>query len=117
MRHSSTRPRRFSSSTLTLVALASALTFGTASVAAAQARVAVEVRTAAGGAVDGRVTLTSKSGGRTFSCTARAGRCHIDGVPGGVYVARLELASGEAPPPREVMIPPSGEVALHIAAR
>ncbi len=89
----------------------------TASVALAQARVVVEVRTPAGAHADGHVTLMRKDDGRTFSCTTRGGTCRIAGVPGGLYMAILEPTQGRKPPTRQVMIPPGGTVTLRVATR
>lgn len=86
-------------------------------VAGAQSRVVVEVRTPAGEVADGRVTLEPEGGGKSFSCTTRRGQCTLEGVPGGRYIAKLEPNQGEAPAPRRVMIPPSGEVTVHVPTR
>ena len=84
---------------------------------AAQAAVSVEVRGPDGSHVDGRVTLTPSAGGEGRSCTTQRGDCRLAGVPGGRYVVTFQPASGEAPAPRNVMIPPSGTVTLRVSAR
>lgn len=85
--------------------------------ALAQSRVIVEVRTPEGDVADGKVTLEAVKGGERHSCTTTRGRCVLEGVPGGKYMAKLEPAKGEAPAPRRVMIPPSGEVTVHVPTR
>lgn len=86
-------------------------------VAVAQSRVIVEVRTPSGEAADGKVTLEPVGGGKSFSCTTTRGQCTLDGVPGGRYLAKLAPSTGEAPEPRRVMIPPAGEVTVHVPTR
>ncbi len=88
-----------------------------AGVAYAQASVVVEVRTPDGRTADGEVTLMRQDDGRTFSCTTQNGTCRIAAVPGGLYMAILEPTTGERPPTRQVMIPPSGTATLHVATR
>jgi hypothetical protein len=86
-------------------------------VALAQSRVIVEVRTPSGEAPDGKVTLEPVGGGKSYSCTTTRGECTLEGVPGGRYLATLTPKEGEAPAPRRVMIPPSGEVTVHVPTR
>ena len=86
-------------------------------VALAQSRVIVEVRAPSGEAADGTVTLEPTGGGRSYSCTTSRGRCTLEGVPGGRYFAKLVPNQGEAPAPRRVMIPPAGEVTVHVPTR
>jgi hypothetical protein len=86
-------------------------------VALAQSRVIVEVKTPSGEAADGKVTLEPVDGGRSYSCTTTRGQCTLEGVPGGRYVATLTPKEGEPPAPRRVMIPPAGEVTVHIPTR
>jgi hypothetical protein len=83
-----------------------------AEVAFAEALVVVQVR----GRAEGRVTLTARSGGQTFSCQTQQGTCRMDGVPGGSYSVQFTPARGQAPPPTQAMIPPTGTVTLHVAA-
>jgi len=85
--------------------------------ALAEATVSVEVRSAKGQRAEGTVTLEARGASRRFTCTTRAGRCRIQGVPGGRYVVRLAPKEGKAPPPRTVVIPPQGEVSLIVSAR
>jgi hypothetical protein len=96
-----------------------ALTFAFATTALADALVVVQVRTPEGTATDGEVVLTSREpGGATYRCTTQAGECRIDGVQGGRYVATFTPgAGGESPPPKPVMIPPSGRVTLVVSTR
>src|SRR5690242_750700 len=88
-----------------------------ASIAAAQARVVVEVRNPGGAAGDGEITLTPEGGGRSYSCRTQQGSCEIVDVPGGTYVATLRPEQGEPPSPRTVVIPPSGRVTLRVSTR
>lgn len=94
---------------------AAGLTIAFARPAQAQASVHVQVRTPNGKSADGKVILEGHAGGHRYSCTTAAGACRIDGVPGGSYEVRLQPKKGHAPPPREVMIPPSGEVTLIVS--
>ncbi|HJL00175.1 MAG TPA: hypothetical protein RMH85_10510 [Polyangiaceae bacterium LLY-WYZ-15_(1-7)] len=90
----------------------------TAAPALADALVVVEVRTPEGEPADGRVTLAPRSGeGQTYSCTTQGGTCRMDAVAGGMYVVRFAPRSGEAPAPRNVVIPPDGRVTLRVATR
>ena len=91
-----------------------ALTF--VSTALADALVVVQVQTGGGENVDGQVTLRPRGGGESFSCTTRQGRCQIPRVPGGRYTVVFQPSSGEAPAPKSAMIPPSGNVTLHVSA-
>lgn len=87
-------------------------------VALADALVSVQVRNSQGQPADGRVTLTARAGGATFGCATQGGSCRIDGVPGGQYTVTLAPTGGaEPPPPRTVMIPPSGTVSLIVATQ
>jgi hypothetical protein len=90
---------------------------GFASVAFAQARVVVEVRSPGGIIADGELTLTAQEGGGTFSCATIAGTCELSGVPGGVYTASLRPTNGAPPAPRTVVIPPSGRVTLRVSTQ
>ncbi len=85
--------------------------------ALADANVVVEVRSAAGEEAEGVVTLTPRGQGEALSCTLRVGSCRIVGVPGGRYVVTFAPAEGQPPAPRNVMIPPSGEVRLSVSTR
>lgn len=95
--------------------VAGVLALGVARSASAQATVQVQVRTPDGKVANGKVVLEGRGEERRYSCTTREGKCSIEGVPGGRYEVRLEPRSGEAPPPRKVMIPPSGEVTLIVS--
>ena len=66
-------------------------------------------------AEDGRVTLTARQGGGTFSCQTSNGTCRINGVPGGSYSVQYQPDEGAAGPSSQAMIPPSGTVTLHVA--
>jgi len=82
----------------------------------ALAEALVHVRVRGEGAPDGRVTLTPRDGGDSYSCETEERECRIDGVPGGQYIVRFEPEEGEAPDPRPAMIPPSGTVTLVVSA-
>lgn len=94
--------------------LAFALVLATGSVARAEATVVVEVKRPDGSAADGVVQLTQ--GSTKLRCTTTKGRCEIKGVAGGAYSVELEQAGRPASKPKTVMIPPSGEVKLIVAA-
>jgi hypothetical protein len=98
---------------LALVATLVILT--TPGTAHAEAVVVVKVRTPAGKAAEGRVTLVPRGDGERHSCTTKGGTCRMEGVPGGSYEVRLDPAEGQAPSPRRVMIPPSGEATLIVS--
>ncbi len=85
-----------------------------ASVAFAEALVSVEVARADGSVANGKVVLVS--GEQRYECTTEEGHCDIDHVPGGRYQVILEVPGAEPSPQRTVMIPPSGRVALRVAA-
>jgi len=80
--------------------------------ASAQARVNVVVQSDDGTPREGRVVL--EANGQRHQCRTEGGRCSISGVPGGRYTARFTPNEGAAPPPRAVVIPPSGDVELRI---
>ena len=83
----------------------------------AEALVVVEVRTAEGQAKDGIVTLQRRGDDApSLQCTTQDGNCNIDQVPGGRYIVSFEPQEGSAPAPRNVTIPPSGRVTLHVSA-
>ena len=84
------------------------------SVALAEATVVVEVKRADGSAADGVVQLTQ--GATKLSCTTSKGRCEIKGVAGGSYSVEVQQAGRPSTKPKTVMIPPSGEVKLIVAA-
>lgn len=94
------------------VGLAVGLLLAAPDVAFADALVVVQVR----GNAEGRVTLTARSGGATFSCQTQQGTCRVDGVPGGSYTVHFAPTQGAAPPPTQAMIPPTGTVTLHVAS-
>jgi hypothetical protein len=97
-----------------LTAVAFALTWALTLPALADAKVVVEVKDKDGKPAEGVVAL--KKGGETkHTCTTQAARCEISGVPGGMYT--VEVKQGDkASKPKEVMIPPSGEVKLIVNA-
>jgi len=78
--------------------------------ALAEATVAVELRGESGAPVDGRVTLTK--GEATHSCETVHGKCKVTGVAGGLYTVTVVQPGKSPPKPKQVMIPPDGEVAL-----
>jgi hypothetical protein len=89
----------------------------TSSPASAQATVSVRVTAPRGGPGEAEVTLTAP-GGERYGCTTRSGRCRIASVPGGRYVVTAApTRGGQRPGPREVVIPPSGEVSLIVSLR
>lgn len=94
--------------------LAAALVLAAAPVARAEATVVVEVKRPDGSPADGVVHLTQ--GATKLRCTTAKGRCEIKGVAGGAYMVELEQAGRPASKPKTVMIPPSGEVKLIVAA-
>ncbi|MCA9529968.1 MAG: hypothetical protein KC543_07515 [Myxococcales bacterium] len=112
-----TRTRCLSAGSVALAILAACALMAPSRGAAAQAVVTVKVRTPDGAPADGRVVLEPKAGGEAHGCTTQAGECRMEGVPGGRYVARFVPRQGAPPAPREVMIPPSGEVTLYVATR
>lgn len=83
--------------------------------ARADATVVVEVKQADGGIAEGTVHLTK--GDTKLTCTTHRGRCELKNVPGGTYSAVLEQPGKPAGKPKTVMIPPTGEVKLIMAAR
>src|SRR5690606_5832966 len=97
--------------------LAGLLALAGAGVAYAQARVVVEVREPGGGIANGQITLRAASGSATHTCTTQGGYCEIASVAGGQYYVTLRPRSGEAPPPRTVVIPPAGRVTLRVSTR
>jgi hypothetical protein len=91
------------------------LTWALALPALADAKVVVELKDKDGAPTDGTVEL--KKGGETkHTCTTQAARCEIAGVPGGMYTVEVKQAGKPSPKPKEVMIPPSGEVKLIVNA-
>jgi hypothetical protein len=74
----------------------------------------VEVKRPDGSPADGVVQLTR--GDTKLRCTTSKGRCEIKGVDGGSYSVEFEQAGRPVGKPRSVMIPPSGEVKLIVAA-
>ncbi|NOY93278.1 MAG: hypothetical protein GXP55_18995 [Deltaproteobacteria bacterium] len=98
-----------------LFALALCLgTFTLPRVALADALVVITVDSASH--TEGVVTLTARTGGRTFSCTTQHGSCSVNGVPGGHYSVVFRPSSGQPTDARSVMIAPAGRVELHLAA-
>jgi hypothetical protein len=92
-----------------------ALTWTLSAPALADAKVVVELKDKAGAPADGTVEL--KKGGETkHSCTTQAARCELSGVPGGMYTVEVKQPGKPSPKPKEVMIPPSGEVKLIVNA-
>jgi hypothetical protein len=85
--------------------------------ALASALVVVKVRNPEGEPADGHVRLEPKGDGETHSCDTQGGTCKIDGVSGGRYDVTLDPEEGDPPPPRTVMIPPSGRVELIVSSK
>ena len=84
----------------------------------ANATVQVEVHASSGATVDGQVSLTNVTDtSKRFACATRKGRCTIPGVPGGRYSVVFRPNKGNAGAPRNVMIPPNGNVKLRVAAK
>ncbi len=79
--------------------------------ALADAVVQVRLVSQSGQPVEGTVTVSPAAGG-SFSCRTQGGTCRIPNVPGGRATVTVAPAQGAAPPPRPVMIPPSGNVSL-----
>ena len=86
------------------------------SVVSAEARVKVVLRDKDGQAAEGRVSLVDAQGRTVASCSTKAGKCQMSGVPGGTYLAAVKPREGKPPKPREVMIPPAGDVTLIVSA-
>ena len=61
------------------------------------------------------MALVDSEGKQVASCETKKGKCEMNGVPGGTYRAQVKPRSGEAPKPREVMIPPTGDVSLIVS--
>ena len=79
--------------------------------AMADAVVQVRLVSRSGQPVEGTVTVSPAAGG-SFSCRTQGGTCTIPHVPGGRATVTVAPVQGAAPPPRPVMIPPSGNVSL-----
>jgi hypothetical protein len=83
--------------------------------AAADSTAIVHVRTLGGDDAEAIVTLTPVGGGAPLSCRTARGTCRINGVRGGNYIVTADpVSGGEAPVPRRLLLPPSGEVAVHV---
>jgi hypothetical protein len=96
-----------------LVAIA-LLTF-VAATAAADSTVVVRVRMLDGEPAEAVVTLTPVAGGAPQSCRTTRGTCRIAGVRGGNYIVTAEpVSNGEPPVPRRLLLPPDGEVDVHV---
>lgn len=101
-----------------LMLAAALLSLSWASVAFADAKVMVQVRSASGASTEGTVLLTSTAGdNKRFRCQTTGGTCQIPAVPGGRYVVQFQPKKGDLTAPRKVMIPPSGDVKLTVAAK
>jgi hypothetical protein len=79
------------------------------------ATVHVHLKDASGAPAAGEVSLKNAEGKTIASCTAAAGRCEMTGVPGGSYRVHVEPVEGKPPKPTRAMIPPEGEVTLHVS--
>ena len=100
-----------------LAALVCALGILTAAPASADAVVHAIVRNHAKKPVDGQVSLKPAGQGKSFRCTTSNGECTMRGVPGGSYIVTFRPKAGSPTAPRKVVIPPSGNTDLHIAAK
>jgi hypothetical protein len=83
--------------------------------ASAQAKVSVELKSATGEPADGEVSLHKKTGELVASCKTSSGHCEMTEVAGGMYEVRVAPATGSAPKPRSVMIPPEGVAKLIVS--
>lgn len=110
-------PRMLLTRRLFFVSALAALSLGvwSADHAFAQARVSVELKSAAGAPAEGEVSLHKKTGERVASCKTTSGHCEMSNVDGGMYEVRVVPASGPAPKPRSVMIPPEGVAKLIVS--
>ena len=97
--------------------MACGLCVGVASTAWADARVTVTLRDKAGAAAEGRVALLDEAGKEVAACETAKGKCEMSGVKGGTYRAEVRPRSGPPPKPREVMIPPTGDVSLIVSTQ
>lgn len=100
-----------------LAVLMCAVALLVAAPASADAVVNAIVRNAAKQPVDGEVSLSPTGEGKRFRCTTSKGACTIRGVPGGRYIVTFRPKAGSPTAPRKVVIPPSGNTDLHIAAK
>jgi len=94
-----------------------AVVISVAAPVSADAVVRVIVRNSSNAPVDGKVSLKPQGEGKSFACTTSKGACTMRSVPGGPYIVTFRPKSGSATAPRKVMIPPSGEAEMHIAAK
>ena len=108
-------PRRSRRSWLQTALLGGALWLSFAPNARADANVVVELKRADGSPAEGTVLLSK--GELKLRCTTSQGRCEIKNVPGGSYTVEVEQGAQPAGKPKLVMIPPSGEVKLNVAAK
>jgi hypothetical protein len=81
----------------------------------ADASVIVELKRPDGALADGVVRLTK--GDIKLECTTQKGRCQLSGVSGGTYNVEVVQADKPAAKSKRVMIPPTGEVKLIVAAQ
>ena len=100
---------------LTAALLGGAMVLASPQAARADATVVVMLKRDDGSTADGTVLLSR--GDTKLRCTTAQGRCEIKNVPGGSYTVEVEQGSQPASKPRQVMIPPSGEVKLNVAAK
>lgn len=106
---------RSSSAFLRSCALASSLALALPGLARADALVLVTLRRSDGTPVAGTVQLTR--GAETHRCSTDAeGHCELRGVTGGAYTVTVRQREKQAPKPRTVMVPPTGEVKLIVNA-
>lgn len=81
----------------------------------ADAVVTVQLKDPQGQPAEGKVMLSGSDGKPVASCSTQSGRCEMHAVPGGSFTVSVEPVKGNAPKPRKVMIPPSGNVSLMVA--
>lgn len=88
-----------------------------AALAAAQAQVVIQVRTASGAPAEATVTL-SREGAPPYRCRTSGGSCRLSNVTPGMYVATAQpLGEGAPPVPRNVPVVAGGEVTISLTLR
>lgn len=95
--------------------LTAACAWGLTSGALADATLVVELRAKGGKPADGTVALLRDGDSVERGCTTQHGRCEIRDVPGGAYRVGVSRDKKAVAKPKDVMIPPEGEVKLIVA--